>query len=79
MLDEHAEHELYHLAVKGIIHKGQADIQIDLAILMNIVLKALTAGIQIVEIFLDPGLLVLRQVRMTVKILVSISMAIGRI
>ena len=61
MLDEHAEHELYHLTVKGIVHKGQADIQIDLAILMDIILKALIAGIQVVEIFLDPGLLVFRQ------------------
>ena len=41
MLDEHAEHQLNHATVKGLVDERQADIEIDDAILAKVILENL--------------------------------------
>lgn len=50
MLDENTEHQLNHLAVEGLIDKGQADVKINRAVFAQIVFKNLVLRVKLVEI-----------------------------
>ena len=54
MLNEDAEHELDHLAVKGRVHKGEADIQINQAIRTQIILKDFVFDIEVIDVLGHP-------------------------